>query len=188
MEITKTLHVTTKKEWRAWLKKNHSKENVIWLVFYKKASGKPRISYVDALNEALCFGWIDSTAKRINNEKYCQRFTPRRKGSPLSQMNKERVRILIAEKKMTKAGLDAISHSFNAKTDVPHDFTIPADILKAIKSNKDAWKNFQKFPEHYKRLRVAYIGMRKDDKELFEKRLNYFIKMTSQNKMFGMLK
>lgn len=188
MEITKTLHVTTKQEWRAWLKKNYNKEPVIWLVFYKKASGKPRLSYIDALNEALCFGWIDSTAKRIDDEKYCQKFTPRRKGSPLSQMNKERVRLLIAEKKMTQAGLDAIAHAFNAETDVPHDFIIPKDILNALKSNKDAWKNFQKFPEYYQRLRVAYIGMRKDNPELYEKRLSHFIKMTAQNKMFGMLK
>lgn len=188
MEITKTLYVKTKDEWRTWLKKNHNKEQAIWLIFYKKASGKPRISYSDALNEALCFGWIDSTAKRIDDEKYCQRFTPRRKKSELSQANKERVRILISEKKMTKAGLNAISHAFDAENDVPDDFKIPSEILKALKSNPIAWNNFQKFPEHYKRLRIAYIGRRKDYPELYKKRLNHFIKMTEQNKKFGFVK
>jgi len=186
VELKKTLYVTNKKDWRAWLSKNHDKEKEIWLIYYKKSSGKPRISYNDAVDEALCFGWIDSTVKSVDDEKYAQRFTPRRKGSLLSQMNKERVRKLILEKRMTKFGLDAIAHVFDLKTDVPTDFIIPSDILKAIKRDKEAWINFQKFPESYKRIRIAYIGHRREQsKEDFEKRLNYFIKMTAKNKRFG---
>jgi len=188
MELKKTLYVTTGKDWRSWLSKNHGKEKEIWLIYYKKSSGKSRIAYVDALDEALCFGWIDSTVKSIDEEKYAQRFTPRRKGSLLSQTNKERIRKLISEKRMTKFGLDAISHAFDSKTDVPDDFIIPKEILNAIKKNKDAWINFQKLPDNYKRLRIAYIGHRKEDKKEFEKRLNYFIKMTAKNKLFGMFK
>jgi uncharacterized protein YdeI (YjbR/CyaY-like superfamily) len=188
MELKKTLYVTNKKDWRAWLSKNHNREKEIWLIYYKKSSGKPRISYNDAVDEALCFGWIDSTAKSIDDEKYAQRFTPRRKGSLLSQLNKERVRKLISEKRMTKFGLDAIAHAFDSKTDAPDDFKISSDILNAIKKNKNAWENFQKFPESYKRIRIAYIGHRRENKEEFEKRLNYFIKMTAKNKRFGFVK
>jgi uncharacterized protein YdeI (YjbR/CyaY-like superfamily) len=188
MELKKTLNVKNKKDWRLWLSKNHNKEKEIWLIYYKKSSGKPRISYNDAVDEALCFGWIDSTVKSIDDEKYAQRFTPRRKGSLLSQMNKERVRKLISEKRMTKFGLDAIAHAFDSKTDVPEDFIIEPDILKAIKQNKEAWINFQKLPEHYKRIRIAYIGYRTENKEEFEKRLNYFINMTVKNKQFGMVR
>jgi uncharacterized protein YdeI (YjbR/CyaY-like superfamily) len=189
MELKKTLNVQDKEDWHSWLVKNHNKEKEIWLIYYKKSSGKPRISYNDAVDEALCFGWIDSTVKSIDNEKYAQRFTPRRSNSLLSQMNLERVRKLISEKRMTKFGLDAISHAFDLKTDAPNDFIIEADILKEIKSNKEAWANFQNLPDNYKRIRIAYIGHRREQsKEEFEKRLNYFIKMTAKNKRFGMIK
>ena len=188
MKINKTLYVKNRRDWRLWLSKNHSKEREIWLIYYKKSSGKPRVSYNDAVDEALCFGWIDSTAKSIDNEKYAQRFIPRRKGSVLSQLNKERVRKLISEKKMTNFGLDAIAHAFDLKTDVPEDFVIESDILKTIKRNKEAGINFQKLPESYKRIRLAYIGHRKENKIEFEKRLNYFIKMTAKNKRFGMIR
>jgi uncharacterized protein YdeI (YjbR/CyaY-like superfamily) len=188
MKVGKMLYVTKRNEWHLWLSKNHNKEKEIWLIYYKKNSGKARISYNDAVDEALCFGWIDSTVKSIDNEKYAQRFTPRRKGSILSQMNKERVRKLILEKRMTKFGLNAIAHAFDLKTDIPNDFVIEQDLLIAIKNNKEAWINFQNLPESYKRIRIAYIGHRKENKKEFEKRLNYFIKMTAKNKLFGMIK
>jgi len=188
MELGKTLYVHKRRDWRAWLSKNHDKEKEIWLIYYKKSSGKPRIGYNDAVDEALCFGWIDSTIKSIDNKKYAQRFTPRRKGSILSQMNKERVRKLILQKRITNYGLNAIAHVFDLKTDIPDDFKIAPDIIREIKCNKEAWANFQKLPESYKRIRIAYIGHRRENKEEFEKRLNYFIKMTAKNKRFGMIK
>jgi uncharacterized protein YdeI (YjbR/CyaY-like superfamily) len=188
MKIRKTLYVVKRSEWRLWLSKHHNKEKEIWLIYYKKSSGKPRISYNDAVDEALCFGWIDSTVKSIDEEKYAQRFTPRRKGSILSQMNTERVRKLILEKRMTQYGLNSISHAFDQKTDNPDDFTIVPYVLKAIKKNKEAWINFQKLPESYKRIRLAYIGNKIEQSEKeFEKKLNYFIKMTARNKRFGMI-
>jgi len=156
MEITKTLYVTNRKDWRKWLAKNHQKQKEVWLVYYRKNSGKPRILYDDAVLEALCYGWIDSTAKKIDTESFAQRFSPRRKSSILSQMNKERIRELIKEKKMTRAGLEAVAHVFNPKTDQTEKFKIPADILKALKANKDAWKHFQKMPAPYQRIRIAY--------------------------------
>ena len=189
MKIGKTLYVTKRSEWRKWLSKNHKKESEIWLIYYKKDSGKPRISYDDAVLEALAFGWIDSIAKGIDDERFAQRFSPRKKTSVLSQMNKERIRELIKEGKMTKAGLEALAHVYDPKKDKPEEFKVPNGILKALKKNKEAWRNFQKFPESYKRIRVSYIESRKRHSTgMYQKALKHFIKMTSQGKRIGFVK
>ena len=189
MKVGKTLYIKNRNAWRAWLKKYHKTAPEIWLIYYKKESGKPRISYDEAVLEALAFGWIDSTAKTIDKERFAQRFSPRRKTSQLSQMNKERVRELIAQKKMTKAGLAAIAHVYDPKTDKKEKFTMPPGILKALKANKDAWKNFQNMPESYKRIRVAYIESRKrHGVAMYQQALKHFLKMTAQNKRIGFVK
>jgi len=108
MEITKTLYITTRAKWRKWLEKNHNTEKEIWLIYYKKHTGKPRIPYDDAVEEALCFGWIDSIIKRIDEEKYTQNFSPRKQNSVWSDLNKKRVKKLIEEGKITKAGFGTI--------------------------------------------------------------------------------
>lgn len=192
MQLGKTLYVKNRKEWRAWLAKHHRTAPEIWLVYYKKHSGKPRIPYNDAVEEALCFGWIDSTLKPIDMEKFAQRFSPRRKNSPLSEMNKERVRRLIAAKKMTRAGMASINHHLDSKSKVSvaqqlKNFKLPQDILIEIKSDPVAWKNFQKFPESYKRIRVGWIDGARHRPEVFKQRLQYFLKMTAKNKKFGMV-
>jgi uncharacterized protein YdeI (YjbR/CyaY-like superfamily) len=179
MEITQSLHVTDRAEWRAWLKKHYKKEKEIWLVYSKKHTGKPRIAYNDAVEEALCFGWIDSTAKSLDADRTAQRFTPRRPGTPYSQANKERLRALAAQGKLIKEVEDTLDGILQ------EEFKISPDILKAIRADEQAWKNFQKFSEPYKRIRVAFIeGARKRPEE-FQKRLHYFIRMTARNKLFG---
>jgi uncharacterized protein YdeI (YjbR/CyaY-like superfamily) len=191
MEIGKTLYVKDRKEWRSWLAKNHDKEKEIWLIYYRKSSGKERIPYKDCVEEALCYGWIDSIAKGIDNEKFCQRFSPRRRNSVLSELNKEHIRRLIKAGKMTPFGLKAVAHKFNHEEDKKEKPKIAPDILKAIKADKDAWKNFQKFSEGYKRVRITAIeGYRnyEKDKTLFKKKLDYFIKMTAKGKTFGVLR
>ncbi|MGA7192776.1 MAG: YdeI/OmpD-associated family protein [Anaerolineales bacterium] len=182
MDITKTLYAATRIKWRKWLKQNYKTEKEIWLVFYKKSSGKPRIEYNDAVEEALCFGWIDSTVKKIDDESFAQRFSRRNPKTGYSQSNKERLARLIAEGKVMK---DVLA-SLETLDDISSEgFEIPKDILDAIKVNKEAWKNFQKFSETYQRIRIAFIdGARNRPKE-FQKRLNYFIKMTEKNKPFG---
>jgi uncharacterized protein YdeI (YjbR/CyaY-like superfamily) len=180
MDITETLYVITRKEWRAWLKANYKTKKVIWLIFYKKASGKPRISYNDAVEEALCFDWIDSTAKKIDDKKFAQRFSPRNPRSGYSQLNRERLRKLIKEGVAIKEVSDKLTPILDAEK-----FEIPADILRAIKSDKQAWKNFQAFPDAYKRIRVSYIDHSRIRPEEFQKRLAYFIKQTAANKMIG---
>lgn len=180
------MYITDRTKWRSWLSQNYNKKPEIWLIFYRKDSGRPRLSYDGAVLEALCFGWIDSLVKKIDHESFAQRFSPRKKTSSLSQMNLERVRELIKQGKMTKVGLDAISHVYDPKKDNSKNFTIPPDILKAIKENKAAWKNFQNFPPEYQRIRIAYIQSRKRHGiSIYKKALSYFIKMTAQNKHIG---
>ena len=189
MNITKTLYVKNRKAWRAWLAKNHNKKNDIWLVYYRKATGKQRIPYDDAVEEALSYGWIDSIIKKIDSERFAQRFSKRRPGSVLSQMNLERVRRLIARKKMTKAGLASIAHVFSPAGARQTSFVFPAGILKALKSDKKAWENFKKLPGSYKRVRAAYIESRKRHGiSRYRKALAHFIKMTAENKLFGFVR
>jgi uncharacterized protein YdeI (YjbR/CyaY-like superfamily) len=170
MNIGKTLYITKRDEWRKWLIKHHKTEKEIWLVYYRKQTGKPRISYNDAVEEALCFGWIDSIIKGIDDERFAQRFSIRQKTSQLSQMNKERVIQLIAQKQMTKAGIYAIAHVFNPEKHKKIKLVLSSDILKPLKENKKAWVHFQKFPEGYKRIRIAFIeSRRRHGKEMFKK-------------------
>jgi uncharacterized protein YdeI (YjbR/CyaY-like superfamily) len=194
LEITETLYITDRREWRSWLAKNHRSAKEIWLIYYNKKSGKPRIPYNDAVEEALCYGWIDSIIKKYDDERAAQRFSPRRKNSQLSEMNKERIRQLIQTNKMTPAGLEGIKHHLKAnRTDVKDDlfireFVMPDDIAKALKSDKTVWENYSKFPEPYKRIRIGWIDGARERPEEFEKRLRYFIRMTAKNKTFGMMR
>lgn len=175
----KTLQVSDRKTWRAWLRAHYKTEDEIWLVYYKKESGKPRIEYNAAVEEALCFGWIDSIIRTIDEEKFAQRFSPRKPKSKYSPANKERLRNLLKKKKVIREVRETLGDILEEK------FTIPKDILEEIKSNKEAWKHFQKFSDAYKRIRIGFIdGARKRPAE-FKKRLAYFIKMTAQNKQFG---
>ncbi len=174
-----TLYVTHRKEWRDWLKKNFKTQNEVWLVYYKKQSGKPRIAYNDAVEEALCFGWIDSTVKSIDEEKFAQRFSVRKPYSPYSQANKERLRTLIEQGRVTKEVLATVGNISEGR------FKIPPDILAVIKANKEAYKNFRRFSPTYKRIRIAFIDGARKRPEEFKKRLRYFIEMSEKNKQFG---
>lgn len=179
MEITKTLYVTNRKDWRSWLKKNYKSEKEIWLIYYKKETGKPRISYNDAVEEALCFGWIDSIVKTLDEERIVQRFSPRKPKAKYSQANIERLRMLVAQKKVVVEVVETLGNVLN------EEFVIPPDILKALQANKEAWRNFQKFSDSYKRIRIAFIDGARKRPEEFQKRMRYFIKMTEKNERFG---
>jgi uncharacterized protein YdeI (YjbR/CyaY-like superfamily) len=181
MELGEILYVTDRKAWRAWLRKNHRQAREIWLVYYKKASGKPRIPYNDAVEEALCFGWIDSTIKPMDAARTAQRFSPRRPKSFLSETNKERVRRLTRAKKMTRHGLKVI------KSQMAQEYKLAEDILAHLKKDAATWKHFAGFSETYQRIRVGWIDAARHRPEIFQQRLRYFLKMTAQNKKFGMV-
>jgi uncharacterized protein YdeI (YjbR/CyaY-like superfamily) len=173
------LHVTTRREWRAWLEAHYQSEPDVWLVYHRAASGTGRISYNDAVEEALCFGWIDSTARRIDDDRFAQRFSPRRRNSPYSQMNIERLRGLVARRRVKPAVRARLP-------DLSEDaFEYPEDIVRAIQANPHAWRNYERLPARYRRIRVAYIdGARKRPAE-FEKRLQNFIRRTAKGERFG---
>jgi uncharacterized protein YdeI (YjbR/CyaY-like superfamily) len=179
MDIGKTVYFYDRKDWRAWLADHYNKEKEIWLIYPKKVSGKPRILYNDAVEEALSFGWIDSTTKRIDNESYAQRFSPRNPKTPYSESNKTRLRKLVKEGKVIP--------SIKAATQdiIDEQFVMPADVLESLKANKVAWINFQKFSPEYQRISVAYVEGSRHRPEEFKKRLNNLIKMSEKNKQVG---
>jgi uncharacterized protein YdeI (YjbR/CyaY-like superfamily) len=179
MDITQTLYITNPKDWRNWLKKHYKTEAEVWLVYPKKATGKPRIEYNDAVEEALCFGWIDSINKRLDDDHTVQRFSPRKPKAKYSQANIERLRYLVAKKKVIKEVTETLDGVLS------QEFVIPSDILKAIKANKNAWRNFKAFSDSYVRIRIAFVDGARNRPEEFKKRLRHFIEMTEENKIFG---
>jgi uncharacterized protein YdeI (YjbR/CyaY-like superfamily) len=171
-----TKYFKTRSEWRKWLLKNFETAKEIWFVFPSKSSGKKSISYNDAVEEALCFGWIDSTVKSLDKEHKIQRFTPRKPKSEYSQANKERLNWLLEHGKIHSKLVKDI------KQLVSEPFQFPKDILTKLKADKTVWKNYQKFSGSYKRIRIAYIDGARKRPEEFKKRLNNFIAKTKENK------
>lgn len=179
LDESNLLYVADRSEWRDWLEKNYQSEKDVWLVFYKKHTGMQRILYNDAVEEALCFGWIDSTVRSIDGDRYAQRFSPRNPKTPYSQANKERLRELVKQGRVVKEVVESLGDILEEQ------FEIPGDILEAIRENEAAWKNFQEFTEPYIRIRIAFIDGARNRPEEFQKRLRYFIEMTEKNKQFG---
>lgn len=172
-----TKYFIKRKEWRDWLKVNFEIKDDIWLEYPLKKTEKERILYNDAVEEALCFGWIDSTVKSLNTETTIQRFCKRRKKSSFSQPNKERLKWLY-DKKLIHPTLNR-----DVEEIMQEEFLFPKDILEKLALDKTAWNNYRFFSEPYKRIRIAYIeGARKRPEE-FEKRLNNFIVKTKENKL-----
>ncbi|MBN2661819.1 MAG: YdeI/OmpD-associated family protein [Tannerellaceae bacterium] len=166
-----------RKEWRKWLSDNFETAREVWFVFPNKSSGKKSITYNDAVEEALCFGWIDSTIKSLDKEHKIQRFTPRKPKSTYSQANKERLRWLL-DNNMIHPGLeDKIQNILS------DPFVFPHGIINRLKEDKTVWNNYQQFSDAYKRIRIAYIQAAEKRPEEFEKRLNNFINKTKENKI-----
>ncbi len=172
-----TFYTSEREKWREWLAENFETKSEIWLVFPMKESGDKSLLYNDAVEEALCFGWIDSTIKHIDYTHRAQRFTPRKKGSPYSRPNIERL-IRLEEHDMIHP---SIREEVLPIIRAPYIF--PNDILDAIKSDADAWKNYEKLSEPYKRIRIAYIDAARKRPAEFKKRLDSFIKKTREGKI-----
>jgi uncharacterized protein YdeI (YjbR/CyaY-like superfamily) len=175
MQITKTFTPHSISEWRTWLENNHESETEIWLIF---DTSLKNVNYIESVYEAICFGWIDGIAKKMNTTQLAQRFTPRKQKSNWTELNKERARWLIRNNKMTPAGSEVLP-------DLDRQFIIPDHIEKEINSVPKLLQNFQKFPELYKRVRVSYINEFKKGTPEYAKRLAYFVKQTYLNRMFG---
>jgi len=181
----KTLYVKTRSAWRRWLVKNHRKAREIWLIYYKKHTGKARIPYDDAVEEAICFGWIDTTVRRIDEERYAQKFAPRRKRSRWNDRNIKRARKMIRQKKMTSAGMEKFENRVEYDR-VVESLDIPPDVEKALKKSKKAWKNFNAFATSYRRMYLYWIvSAKKDDTR--KRRLKRVVEAARANRKPGML-
>ena len=174
------LEVSKRSEWRAWLRRNYKTASAVWLVFYKKHTGQPRVAYNDAVEEALAFGWIDSTAKKVDEARYAQRFTPRKPGSTYSESNLARLRAMAAKGKVVPEVLAKVKPLLAKKP-----LRIPPDILAALKADPETWKNFGAFSDSYKRIRIGYLDGSRDRPAEFAKRLGNFLKMTKANRTIG---
>jgi uncharacterized protein YdeI (YjbR/CyaY-like superfamily) len=172
----KIVYFDNRNDWRRWLSENFDTANEIWFVFPNKSSGKKCITYNDAVEEALCFEWIDSTIKTLDKEHKIQRFTPRNPKSTYSQANKERLNRLLENKMIHPEFENKIRNVLS------EPFVFPNDIIDRLKENETIWNNYQQFSDSYKRIRIAYIDAARMRKEEFEKRLNNFINRTKQNK------
>ena len=191
MKITKTLHVRNRAEWRAWLEKHHAVETEVWLVFYKKQAARPSIAYDAAVEEALCFGWIDSIIQRMDDEKYGRKFTPRKDGSRWSAPNKRRVAKMIREGRMTEVGLAKLNYS-GSEDDYgrtpqrkAEELIIPPYFKQALLGNRTAWENFNRLAPSYRRNYIRWIAAAKTD-ETRDRRLAEAIQLLAENKKLGM--
>src|SRR6266498_110752 len=185
----KSFYAKDRKAWRNWLEKNHAKSPGVWLIYYKKTSGKRRVEYNDAVEEALCFGWIDSTMRPMDEERYMQRFTPRKSKSGWSGLNKERVKRMIAQGSMTAAGLEKIEiakkngswESLDKIYASAGQLEIPDDMAKAFLKNKKAKINFENFAVFTRRQFLYWINAAKKN-ETRKARVKHAIMMCRANK------
>jgi uncharacterized protein YdeI (YjbR/CyaY-like superfamily) len=178
------LEVEDAAEWRSWLRNNHLTKKGIWLVFRRKASNTNSISYGGAIDEALAYGWIDSMIRRIDSEKYARKFTPRNPRSIWSKLNLDRVEKLKAEGRMTRWGLEAYAKRTKEISLLERfgieGVEIPKDLLYALKADRKAWDNFQKFkPSYRKRYMIWVSGAKRPETK--KKRIAEAVDLISQN-------
>ena len=173
----KLFYTSDRQEWRNWLSAHFETAEDVWFIFPMKGSGEPAMSYNDAVEEALCFGWIDSTIRHIDPMHRAQHFTPRNPKSPYSRPNIERLiwlddRGLIHPK--IRPSVEGI---------LTAEYVFPEDILDAVRQDPAAWEHYASFTEPYKRIRIAYIDAARKRPEEFRKRLDSFIRKTRENKL-----
>jgi uncharacterized protein YdeI (YjbR/CyaY-like superfamily) len=180
-----TFQAANRQEWRSWLEKNHHNSVGVWLIYYKVKSGKPSVQYSEAVKEALCFGWIDSKVKSLDEERYMQIFTPRKSKSVWSKLNKQYIQELIEQGLMTKAGLEKIeaAKQDNSWTtlDAIEALIIPADLKQALEANETASRYFEAFSNSSKKNILFWIESAKRP-ETRLKRIEQTINSATQNK------
>jgi uncharacterized protein YdeI (YjbR/CyaY-like superfamily) len=164
MEITESIYLRSRAAWRKWLAKHHATSREIWLIYYKRGSGKPRVEYADAVEEALCFGWIDSTLKPLDRDRYAQRFSPRKPGSNWSGPNLVRIKKLVARGLMTPAGAvhlpsNRAARAFKAKHEarLTGPTSAPRDLASALRKHLQAARFWKTLAPGYRRLYIRWI-------------------------------
>lgn len=171
-------------EWREWLSSHHTQEAGVWLITFKKSSGKQLLDYAGAVEEALCFGWVDSKGNKLDEERTMLWFTARKKGSGWSKLNKSRIEKLISAELMMPAGLAKIAAAKKdgswSSLDSIEELEIPPDLEKAFAANKTAYKYFNEFPRSAKRAILFWIAGAKKP-ETRAKRIQETVTSASKN-------
>jgi uncharacterized protein YdeI (YjbR/CyaY-like superfamily) len=178
------LEFRNREQWRKWLGKQHASSPGIWLVFYKAHTGVRSIRYEDTVREALCFGWIDSLIKRLDDDRYALKITPRKPASKWSDLNRKRWAELKAAGLLTAAGLVAAptKNTYAPKPVIPE---LPGSIAKALKTNPKAWEFFRELPRRERRNFVVWIHIAKRP-ETREKRIRESIRLLAAGKKLGL--
>ena len=174
-----TVFAENRLEWRRWLAKNHARVTEIRLAFYRKGTGNQTVSYEEAVEEALCFGWVDGLKKKLNEECYTYRFTPRKPKSAWSKSNLARVERLIAQGKMMPAGLAAYN-SGERREAAPMPTELPGALEEKFRKQRAAWANYQKFPPGYRRMTAGWVASAKKEATRM-KRLERLMESSARN-------
>lgn len=160
--LENSVHPATRAEWRAWLERNHARPDGVWLVSYKKATGKPRVEYAEAVEEALCFGWIDSKAGTVDEERSILWMSPRKPGTGWSRLNKQRIERLMADGSMAPAGLAKIEAARRdgswTALDSSEALEVPPDLEQALAAHPDAARHFAAFPPSTRKNILQWIA------------------------------
>jgi uncharacterized protein YdeI (YjbR/CyaY-like superfamily) len=181
----RTLDVRTRREWRQWLARHHNSESEIWLVFHKRHTGVSGLTYEDAVREALCYGWIDSILRRLDDERYARKFTPRKSDSKWSTLNRRRYADLKAQGLLAPPGLKRPPTARSGDAPRPSVSTLPQYIERALRSNKQAWNTFRQLAPSYQRNYVGWIDAAKRD-ETRKRRLSEALCLLAEGKKLGM--
>jgi uncharacterized protein YdeI (YjbR/CyaY-like superfamily) len=153
MELTQTFHAADRKAWRVWLEQNHADAAEVWLVYFKTHARQPCVTYEESVEEALCFGWVDSLIQKIDEERYARKFTPRRMDSAWSETNKRRVAKVIAEGRMTPAGLTKVTFPLDVAPSIEkQEMLIPDWLAAGLQASPRAWENFCQLPPSHQTL------------------------------------
>jgi uncharacterized protein YdeI (YjbR/CyaY-like superfamily) len=188
MKITQTFIAPDRATWRNWLTEHGSRTSEVWLVYYKATTGKPSISYQDSLEEALCFGWVDSIIQKIDEEKYARKFTPRKAGSKWSELNKHLVAKLVQEGRMTVAGLARVDFPLSeAPVSRPKrpDLPMPEWLKAGLMTSTTAWENYLKLAPSHQRNYIGWISDAKKD-ETRQRRIREAIGRLEKNETLGL--
>ena len=178
MEIENPLNITNRQDLRNWLEVHSTMESFCWVIV-SRIEGTAAVQYLDIVEEALCFCWIDGIKKKISDTESAQRLSPRKKRSNQTELNKERARRLIKLGLMNEPGLSVLPDMR------PESFIIHQEIETRLKEDDQVYQNFLSFPELYRRIRIDTIQAYKNDSVLFNRRLDKFIENTSANKLYG---
>jgi uncharacterized protein YdeI (YjbR/CyaY-like superfamily) len=181
----KTIEVSSRQEWRKWLNENYDSQPEIWLVFRKRHTGAASLEYTDAVEEALCFGWIDSLVKRLDDELYARKFTPRKADSKWSTINRRRYADLSARGLLAAPGLQRPPTTRSGDAPRPSSIAIPRYIEERLKANQRAWGYFERLAPSYRRAYIAWVDSAKRE-ETKEKRLQEMLSLLASGKKLGL--